>query len=130
MDPQDASSALGQYLEIAARLGGLHDAEGVFLPWNMQIAGVIAGDLQEHPGVGTAFVGLPGRMEEARPEAHTGRDQLSIAYHQANILQCIGMELVAFDVGKEPTVVTGPQQTEVCLETSGKCSDALECVSI
>ena len=35
MDTQDASPALGQYLEIAARLGGLHDAEGVFLAGNL-----------------------------------------------------------------------------------------------
>ena len=28
--------------------------------------------------------------------------------HRMAVLQCIGVELVAFDVGEEPTVVTGP----------------------
>ena len=91
-----------------------------FWPGTSQIAGVIAGDLQEHPGVGAAFVGLPGRMEETGPEAETGRHPLAIPHHQANFLQCIGMELVALDVGEERKIVAGPQPTEMCLETSGK----------
>ena len=52
MEPQNPAPALGQHLEIAARLGRLDDAEGVLLAGNWEIVGVVAGDLQEDAAVG------------------------------------------------------------------------------
>src|ERR1700676_4043681 len=64
MDAQHTPVAFGQDIEIAARLRGLDDAEGVFLARHLEIGGGVAGDLQEHAGIGAAFVGLSGRMKE------------------------------------------------------------------
>src|ERR1700720_4433327 len=59
MDAQDTASALRQHPEVATRFRRLDDTEGVFLPGNLNIAGVVAGDLQKHAGIRPAFVGLP-----------------------------------------------------------------------
>jgi len=39
-----------------------------------EIPGVVRGDLKKDAAVGPALAGLPGRMEEVRPELKTGRD--------------------------------------------------------
>src|ERR1700675_409203 len=69
MDAQGAAAALGQDVEIATRLRRLHDTESVFLARHRQILAIIAGDLQEDAGIRAALVGLPGRVQEPRPEA-------------------------------------------------------------
>src|SRR5579863_9804111 len=45
---QRAPAAVGENLEVAPRLGGLDDPEGVFLPRHRQIVRIITRDLQEH----------------------------------------------------------------------------------
>ena len=47
-----------------------------FWPGTGRSCGVVAGDLQEDAAVRAALVGLPGRVQEARAEAETGRDLL------------------------------------------------------
>ena len=37
MHPQRAASAFGEHLEIAARLRGFHNAEGIFLPGHRKV---------------------------------------------------------------------------------------------
>ena len=74
MHPQHAPVAFGQHLEIAARLRRLDDTEAVFLPRHVEIDGVITCDLEEYAAVGTAFIGLPGGMQEPRTEAETRGD--------------------------------------------------------
>ena len=107
MDAQHAPVALGQHLEIAARLRRLDDAEGVFLARHREIVGVVAGDLQEHAAVRPALVGLPGRMQEARPEAEAGGDALAVADQDADVLQRVAMLLVALDIGEQRAIVAG-----------------------
>ena len=107
MHAQHAPIALGQHLEIAARLRRLDDTEGVFLVRHLEIGGVVAGDLQEHAGVRAALVGLPGRMQEPRSEAEAGGDALAVADQDADILQRVAMALVAFDIGEERAIVAG-----------------------
>src|SRR6202035_3261693 len=53
---QRAATALGEYREIAASLGGLDYAEGVFLTGNRKIDGLVAGNLQKHARLRAAFV--------------------------------------------------------------------------
>ena len=77
MHDKNATSALGQHLEIAARLRCLDNAKRVRLFRHLEIIGVVAGDLQEHAAVGAAFVDLTGRMQEARPKPETGGDPLA-----------------------------------------------------
>ena len=83
MDAQRAPAALGQHLEVAARLGRLDDAEGVLLARHRQVVRVVAGDLQEDAAVRPALVGLAGRVQEARPEAEAGGDALPVAHAMA-----------------------------------------------
>jgi hypothetical protein len=105
MDAQHTPIAVGQDIEIAARLRGLDDAEGVSLARHLEIGGGVAGDLQEHPGIGAAFVRLSGQMKEPRPKAEAGGDTLAIADQDADILQRVAMAGVAFDIGEERAVV-------------------------
>src|SRR5438128_12177970 len=48
MDPQGATAALDEHLEIPTRLRGLHDAERVCLPGHGEVRRVVARDLEEH----------------------------------------------------------------------------------
>ena len=52
VNPKRATAPLRQYLEIAARLRRLDDAECVCLPRHRQVLRVVARDLQEHSCVG------------------------------------------------------------------------------
>jgi hypothetical protein len=60
MHPQNTPLAFRKNLKITTRLRCFHYAECVFLTWHRQVHCVIAGDLQEDPGVGSAFVSLSG----------------------------------------------------------------------
>src|ERR1700676_237157 len=53
-----AQAALGQHVEIAARLCCLDDSKARLLTWHRQILGIVGRDLQEHATVGAALVGL------------------------------------------------------------------------
>jgi hypothetical protein len=72
MHTQDTPAALGEHLQIAAGLRRLNDAEAVFVARHIEIARVVARDLQEHAGVRAAFVELTRRMEKARTESEAG----------------------------------------------------------
>ena len=113
MHAQHPPVALGQHLEIAARFRRLDDTESVFLVRHLEIGGVVAGDLQEHAGVRAALVGLPGRMQEARPEAEAGGDALAVADQDADVLQRVAMVLVAFDIGEQRAIVAVPNAPEM-----------------
>src|SRR5947208_989867 len=82
---QRAPAALGEHVEIAARLRRLDDAKARLLAWHRQILGIIRSDLQEHAAVGAAFVGLPGRMQEARAEFGAGRDVTLVAHQKPHL---------------------------------------------
>src|SRR5437899_9897170 len=56
-------------------------------------------------------------MQETRPKAEAGRHPLSIPHNEADLLQCVGMELVALDVCKESAVVAGAKTAEMLPET-------------
>lgn len=76
MHTQSPPMPFDQNLEIAARLRRFHYTERIFLLRHRQIFGIFTGDLEEHAGIGTSFVSLPGAVEKARAEAEDGRDAL------------------------------------------------------
>src|SRR5260370_16422028 len=86
MPKQGAAPAIGEDLEISAGLCGLHYAEGVFLAGNRYVVGVVAGDLEEYTGVGSAFVGLTGRVQKTRAEAEAARDRPGVAGRMPHFL--------------------------------------------
>src|SRR5579884_1023509 len=79
MHAQCAAIALSQYLEVASRLSCFHDTEGELLSRNGNVDGVVASDLQKDSRIGTAFVRLPGRMQEPWTEAEAGGRALLVA---------------------------------------------------
>ena len=60
MNAQHPAPTFRQHCEITTRLGGLHQAERVFLIRHRQVALVVAGHLQEDSGVRPTFIRLPG----------------------------------------------------------------------
>ena len=114
MHAQHPPIALGQYVKIATRFCRHDHAEGVLLIRHLDIRRVVAGNLQEHSGVRAALVGLPRRMKESRTEAETGGDPLAVADQDTDILQCVAMALVAFDIGEERAIVAFANASEVC----------------
>ena len=75
---QRTAIPFGKHFEISARLRSLDDAERGFISRDREILRVMSGNLQEDAGIRPAFVGLSGRMQEARPEAQAGRDPKSL----------------------------------------------------
>ena len=86
MNAKRPAPAFGQHVEIAPRLRCLDDAETVFVARHIEVDGIIAGDLQKHSGIGSALIGLPGRMQKPGSEAETGRDLLAVANHRPDRL--------------------------------------------
>src|SRR6266849_6426969 len=83
---QGAAAAFGENREVAAGLRGFHDPEGVLLPGHGKILGVVAGDLQKNAAIGTAFVGLPGGVQEARAKAENRGNLFLVAHRVPNRL--------------------------------------------
>src|SRR5882724_722592 len=98
MDAQQAPAALGEDVEVAARLRRLDSAEAVATAGHVELRGIIAGDLEKDAGIGAAFIGLAGGMQEARPEADAGRDVLGVADGMAHRLQRRLVRSVALDI--------------------------------
>src|SRR5260370_8669479 len=99
MDAESPQLALGEDIEIAARLRRLDGAESVFLAGHGKVLRIIAGDLQKDPGIGAALVSLSRRMQEAWAETEAGRDALRIADRAAGGLQPHGMRVVLPHIG-------------------------------
>src|SRR5258708_17654991 len=113
MNAQRAPAAFGKHVEIAARLRRLDDAEAVFLAGHRQILCIVAGDLQEDASRRAALVGLPRRMQEARPEADAGPDSPLVANRRAHLLQRLPVAGVALDIGEQRGVVAGSEPLQI-----------------
>src|SRR5260221_1927692 len=116
MDAQSPPPALGEDIEIAARLRRLDGAESVFLAGHGKVLRIIAGDLQKDPGIGAALVSLSRRMQEAWAETEAGRDALRIADRAAGGLQRHGMRFVVLDIGEQREVIPAPEPPEMGLQ--------------
>ena len=113
MDAQCPAPARGQHIEVAAGLRRLDDAKTVFMARYVEVDGIIAGDLQKHPGVGSALISLPGRMEKARSKAETCGDPLAVADRNADRLQRVAVQRIALHIGKKRAIIPGRESFEV-----------------
>jgi hypothetical protein len=95
MDAQHAPAAFHQHVEVTAGLCCLDDAEAVGMARNVEIGGIVAGDLEEDAGVRSALVGLARRMLEARREADAGGGMGGVANARAQRGQRLGGRLIA-----------------------------------
>src|SRR5580704_17306237 len=135
MHAEGASPAFSEYCEIAAGLGSFDDAEGVPLIGNGKIDGVVAGDLQEDAGIGSAFVGLAGGVQKARTKSKNRRDLLLVPHAVANGLQNSLVLGIHGDVAEQREIVSLASAREVSLQDLGKRFPLLEgvcvfCVSV
>ena len=105
MNAQCAASSLHQYLEVAAGLRSLHDTEAVRMAWHIDISRIIAGDLQEHTGIRSTLVSLPGRMLEAGSEPDAGGGVRPVAKASAHCSQRLRVPLIAFDISEQCDVI-------------------------
>ena len=87
MNTKRAAMTFGEDLKITARLRRLDDAERERLTGDRQVVLVVAGDLQKHAGVRTAFVGLPRGVQEARAEAKARSQMPAVAHAVAHALK-------------------------------------------
>ena len=109
-------SPIDQHLEIAARLRGLDDAEGVLAARHQDVGRIVGSNLQEHPAVGSAFVGLAGGVQKARSEFEATGRATGIADRPANRLQQPLVRRVHLDVGEQGEVVAGLETVQVRFE--------------
>src|SRR5262245_38295745 len=113
VDTKGAPAALGEHGEVAARLGGLDDAEREVPAGNREVGCVVSGDLQEDAAVRAALVGLAGRVEEARAEAD-GRGGLRAVADERPDRGQLGLVLRRhLDVGEQRRIVALADAAEV-----------------
>src|SRR6185437_10688428 len=119
VDAERAAAAAGQDIEIAARLGGFHDAEGEDFAGDFEVARVIAGDLKEDAGVRSAFVGLAGGMEEAGAETEAGGGALRVPHGEAHVTEAILVFAGHVDIGEEREIIASLDAVQVSPEDAG-----------
>src|SRR5665213_390480 len=102
---QHATVAFHQHCEVAASLRCLDQSKAVGMSGHIYISRVIAGDLQKHTGVRAAFVGLPGRMLEARSETEAGGGTGLVADAGAHRGQGSRVRRIALDIGEQRHIV-------------------------
>src|SRR2546426_9939010 len=93
--------------KVTERLRLTQHAKSIWLAGNRQISFRIACYLDEDTAVGTAFVKLSGRMQEAWAIARCGRHMKPAAQSRANGLQQSIMRLSFLNVGEQRDVVAG-----------------------
>src|ERR1700722_7005599 len=118
MHPQGPPAAVGEHLEIPARLRCLDDSERVFLSWNRQFDGVAAGDLQKHSAVWSTFVSLSSGVEKARPEAQTGSHVLLVADHVPQGFEALFILSIHLEVSEQREVIANLDASEMRFEIS------------
>src|SRR5579864_6932628 len=96
MHTQGSSLSVGKDLKVPPRLCRLDNSERKFLFRHRHIESIITRELKKDPTVGSAFVRLTCRMQEARSEAETGRHRSPISYCVANFLQRLGIAAIHF----------------------------------
>src|SRR6185437_11788350 len=109
MNPQSSPVALRQHCKIAASLRSFYNPERILLPRHGKIRGIVAGDLQKHARVRTAFVRLPGRMQKSRTEAQARRDAFLVANRVTYRLQTLLVLTIHRDERQGGEIISGLQ---------------------
>jgi hypothetical protein len=73
MHAHGAATPVDQRLEVTSGLRSVDDAKRVRLSRHGEVMRFIGGDLEEHPGIGTALVCLSGRVQLPRAKPDAGR---------------------------------------------------------
>src|SRR5215470_19265306 len=126
MHAQGSAAALRKHGKITTRLRGLDDPESVLLPWDGEIGGVIAGNLEKDAGIGTALVGLAGGMKEPRAKAKAGGASFGVAHLMAHALQSFFVRVVHLDVAEEGEVIARADAAQMRAESLGEVRAVLE----
>src|SRR5580704_14560801 len=105
MNAQRATAALHQSIEVTGGLRRLHHAKAVGMTRHVEIARIVAGDLQEDAGIRAALVSLSCRVLETRSKAKAGCRAGFVADTAPHPGQGLSMCLVALDVGEQRHVV-------------------------
>jgi hypothetical protein len=123
VNAQRTTVAFHEHREVTAGLCGLDDPKAIGMVGYVDVGRVIAGDLQEHAGIRATFVGLTGRMLEARSEAEAGRGPRFVADARAHLGQRSCVRRIAFDIGEQRHVVArlcaGMHAAEMALQITG-----------
>src|SRR5437016_122500 len=106
MDTQGPPLALRQHLKISTRLCSLDNAECVFLSRHRQVSSVIAGDLQEHSAIWSAFVSLSSGVQKTRAKAEACCYAPAVAHCMAHLLQALFMLTVHLNISEQSKVIT------------------------
>ena len=72
MNPNGSALSREKRLKIAQRLSSSQSPEGITLSRYLEVNGIILGDLQEQPRIGTALVQLTCGVQEAGAEPEDG----------------------------------------------------------
>src|SRR5439155_20138811 len=98
------------------RLRLLEHPEGEFLAGDRHVMWVIADELEEDAGVGTALVQLTGRMQVAWTVAHRRCHPVAVANGDSDGVQRTVVLGAGRDEGQQRDVVAGPNLTEQSLD--------------
>ena len=105
MNPQRATAALEQNIEVAAR-PALHHSETSAMARNRQIVAIVGCDLKKDAAVRPTLVSLAGRMQKSRAEFETGCGVVPIAQSEPHLLQsrCV-LFIAARKIGEQGKIV-------------------------
>src|SRR5260370_31896032 len=105
MNPQRATAALEQNIEVAACLGILHHSETSGMARNRQIVAIVGCDLKKDAAVRPTLVSLAGRMQKSRAEFETGCGVVAIAQSEPHLLQSRCVLFIARKIGEQGKIV-------------------------
>src|ERR1700682_1880482 len=108
-----AAVAVGQDLEISASLRLLHHSESILLSGHRQIGLIVAGHLQEHTRVRTAFVSLPRGMQESGTESQARSQMLAVSHGGSHGLQRLLMSFVHLNIAEQCEVIARARAIQV-----------------
>src|SRR6516164_11783036 len=127
MDTQRAAAAFCKDSKVAPRLRRLDHAKGVLLARNRQVLGVVAGDLQEYAGIGSALVGLSRRMKKARAKPENCGHLFLVADGVPDGLQGPLTLRIHRDIAKHGKVIAGAEAAKMPLQNRSDIQTAVNC---
>ncbi len=113
MHAQRSTAALRQHLEVAGCLRLRQDTERIALSRNLEVLGIVGGELQEDSGIWPTLVQLARRVQEPRSVTERRCHPFRVPDRVADGLQQLVVRVVHLQVGGEGEVVAGPDTRQV-----------------